>query len=117
MGPILFKVWINFTTEGLEGEAKKVKWNLTQRATNREGLEKMVEELESIIKEVMNKVAPMKVIEVKQKNIKLKTWYEDSKRATKATQANWKILWWGSLETTEKASIKKIEKGKEGLCT
>ena len=30
-----------------EEEAKKVNWNLIQRATNREGLEKMVEELES----------------------------------------------------------------------
>ena len=60
-------MWKNFTKDKLEEEANRVNWNLTPKKMDRNGLEEMVEELEGKIKEVMDKVAPMKVVEVKQK--------------------------------------------------
>ena len=61
------RMWKNFTKECLESEASKVNWNLKSAQKNREGLEEMVQELEEKIKGVMSKVAPMKIVEVKQK--------------------------------------------------
>ena len=61
------RMWKNFTKDKLEEEANRVNWNLAPTKMDRNGLEEMVEELEGKIKEVMDKVAPMKVVEVKQK--------------------------------------------------
>merc|ERR1711874_806977 len=59
------RIWKKYTDERLKQEAGKVDWELSDQPHTREGLDRMVEELEEKIKKVMTKVAPMKTVEVK----------------------------------------------------
>ena len=67
------RVWKMFSKERLEQEASTTCWELEEGEGSEKDLEKMVETLESAIKGVMEKVAPMKTVVVrKEKNRWLK---------------------------------------------
>ena len=57
------RMWKNFTMENLEAEMNSVDWNsIMEKIETREELDEKVETLEARIREVMEKVAPVKVI-------------------------------------------------------
>ena len=59
------RVWKAFSKERLEEEAKTTCWELDEGDGNEEDIEKMVATLEAAIKNVMEKVAPMKTVVVR----------------------------------------------------
>ena len=114
------RMWKNFTRERLEEEADKVNWNLTPRQMNRDGLEEMVRELESKIQGVMNKVAPMKVVEVKQKLTNwitpgLKRDMKEARDLQRQYTANREKNRWGGVENKKTSSIEGTTKSQESL--
>ena len=61
------RIWKKFEMEELKKEANKLEWEVTGELTSRGSIEAAVINLESKIKLVMEKVAPMKTIEKKRK--------------------------------------------------
>ena len=61
------RIWKKFEMEELKKEANKLEWEVTEELTSRGSIEAAVLNLESTIKLVMEKVAPMKTIEKKRK--------------------------------------------------
>ena len=61
------RVWKNFQVEVMEAEARSVNWSIAGEINSRTKLEEAVRDLECKIKQVMEKVAPMKTLEKKRK--------------------------------------------------
>ena len=61
------RVWKKFQMEELKREANKIDWMVNGEINNRASLEEAVTSLEEKIKQVMEKVAPMKTLEKKRK--------------------------------------------------
>ena len=64
------RVWKNFQVEVMEAEARSVNWSIAGEINSRTKLEEAVRDLECKIKQVMEKVAPMKTLEKKRKRSK-----------------------------------------------
>ena len=61
------RVWKKFQMEELKREANRIDWTVNGELTNRASLEEAVTSLEVKMKQVMEKVAPMKTLEKKRK--------------------------------------------------
>ena len=59
------RVWKKFQMDALEAEARSVNWSIAWEINSRANLEEAVRGLECKIKQVMEKVAPMKTMEKK----------------------------------------------------
>ena len=83
------RVWKKFQTEELEMEANKLDWEVNEELTDRASLEEAVASLECKMKQVMEKVAPMKTLEKKRKRSR---WLspELKKRIESVQKAVWK---------------------------
>ena len=64
------RVWKKFQIDALEAEARSVNWSIAWEINSRDKLEEAVRGLECKIKQVMEKVAPMKTLEKKRKRSK-----------------------------------------------
>ena len=80
------RIWKDFSIEELKQEADKLDWTIKGTLTNKTSIENAVKDLEGKIKQVMEKVAPMKTLEKKRKRSKwlskgLKNKIEEVKKA------------------------------------
>ena len=106
------RVWKDFNIEELKQEADKLDWTTKEELTNKTSIEDAVRDLEGKIKQVMEKVAPMKTIEKKRKRSKwlsrgLKNKIEEVKKARMIYMKT------GCLKKKEEWKLERRHVGKE----
>ena len=106
------RIWKNFEMEELKREADRLDWTVNGELTNRASLEEAVINLEGKIKQVMEKVAPMKTLEKKRKRSRWLS-QELKNRIESVKRTRMSYMKTGCVEKREEWKAEKRQVGRE----